>query len=157
MFEPTARVVATSWQRLFYRPLRSPSPPWGSVWLDRESVLFGVYAGATSVDARNGIQFDATKQAEDHFWVAVAAGGWLAENDRHHEDANNSARHLFPWSSLSGRIYRSCRIRFIRRWGNWRVLRWRNGKLNLLFRRCKTVIRVNPYKGRVFTCLFSHY
>ncbi len=30
-----------AWQRLFIGPYALPSPPWGSVWLDRESVLFG--------------------------------------------------------------------------------------------------------------------
>lgn len=30
-----------AWQRLFVGPYALPSPPWGSVWLDRESVLFG--------------------------------------------------------------------------------------------------------------------
>ena len=32
---------AQAWQRLFVGPWALPSPPWGSVWLDRESVLFG--------------------------------------------------------------------------------------------------------------------
>ncbi len=30
-----------AWQRLFIGPYALPAPPWGSVWLDRESVLFG--------------------------------------------------------------------------------------------------------------------
>ncbi|MFV0567943.1 MAG: molecular chaperone TorD family protein, partial [Citrobacter portucalensis] len=28
-----------AWQRLFVGPYALPSPPWGSVWLDRENVL----------------------------------------------------------------------------------------------------------------------
>ncbi len=32
---------AQAWQRLFIGPWALPSPPWGSVWLDKESVLFG--------------------------------------------------------------------------------------------------------------------
>ncbi len=30
-----------AWQRLFIGPWALPAPPWGSVWLDKESVLFG--------------------------------------------------------------------------------------------------------------------
>ncbi|WP_176206393.1 molecular chaperone TorD family protein, partial [Salmonella enterica] len=30
-----------AWQRLFIGPYALPSTPWGSVWLDRENVLFG--------------------------------------------------------------------------------------------------------------------
>lgn len=30
-----------AFQRLFVGPYALPSPPWGSVWLDRENVLFG--------------------------------------------------------------------------------------------------------------------
>lgn len=33
--------LADAWQRLFIGPWALPAPPWGSVWLDKESVLFG--------------------------------------------------------------------------------------------------------------------
>ena len=33
--------IAEAWQRLFIGPWALPAPPWGSVWLDKESVLFG--------------------------------------------------------------------------------------------------------------------
>ncbi|MDU4228810.1 MAG: molecular chaperone TorD family protein, partial [Klebsiella grimontii] len=33
--------LAEAWQRLFIGPWALPAPPWGSVWLDKESVLFG--------------------------------------------------------------------------------------------------------------------
>ncbi|HBB3390382.1 TPA: voltage-gated ClC-type chloride channel ClcB [Escherichia coli] len=34
---------AQAWQRLFVGPWALPSPPWGSVWLDRESVLGSLF------------------------------------------------------------------------------------------------------------------
>ena len=33
--------LAEAWQRLFIGPWALPAPPWGSVWLDKENVLFG--------------------------------------------------------------------------------------------------------------------
>ncbi|HBD6433788.1 Tat proofreading chaperone DmsD [Shigella flexneri] len=64
---------AQAWQRLFVGPWALPSPPWGSVWLDRESVLFG----------------DST----------LALRQWLAENGRQTECEELLAWHLFPWST----------------------------------------------------------
>ncbi len=76
---------AQAWQRLFVGPWALPSPPWGSVWLDRESVLFGDSTlalrqwmrekGTSSVDARErhsvrneAIQFEMKQnEPEDHF------------------------------------------------------------------------------------------
>lgn len=45
---------AQAWQRLFVGPWALPSPPWGSVWLDRESVcaVWRFNIGTSSVDAR---------------------------------------------------------------------------------------------------------
>ena len=38
---PSDEALKDAWQRLFIGPYALPAPPWGSVWLDRESVLFG--------------------------------------------------------------------------------------------------------------------
>ena len=67
---------AQAWQRLFVGPWALPSPPWGSVWLDRESVLFG-----------------------DHFGSLLLMAAWLAENGRQTECEELLAWHLFPWST----------------------------------------------------------
>lgn len=37
----TDETLPEAWQRLFIGPWALPAPPWGSVWLDRESVLLG--------------------------------------------------------------------------------------------------------------------
>ena len=40
--QPADEPLRTAWQRLFLGPWALPAPPWGSVWLDRESVLLGI-------------------------------------------------------------------------------------------------------------------
>ncbi|MGM5391175.1 Tat proofreading chaperone DmsD [Salmonella enterica] len=90
-----------AWQRLFIGPYALPSPPWGSVWLDRESVLFGDSTLALRQWMReNGIQFEMQQnEPEDHFGSLLLLAAGLAENDRHHECEQLLAWHLFPWSS----------------------------------------------------------
>ncbi|EAT5889128.1 Tat proofreading chaperone DmsD [Salmonella enterica subsp. enterica serovar Cubana] len=90
-----------AWQRLFIGPYALPSPPWGSVWLDREIVLFGDSTLALRQWMReNGIQFEMQQnEPEDHFGSLLLLAAWLAENDRHHECEQLLAWHLFPWSS----------------------------------------------------------
>lgn len=90
-----------AWQRLFIGPYALPSPPWGSVWLDRESVLFGDSTLALRQWMReNGIQFVMQQnEPEDHFGSLLLLAAWLAENGRHHECEQLLAWHLFPWSS----------------------------------------------------------
>ncbi len=90
-----------AWQRLFIGPYALPSPPWGSVSLDRESVLFGDSTLALRQWMReNGIQFEMQQnEPEDHFGSLLLLAAWLAENDRHHECEQLLAWHLFPWSS----------------------------------------------------------
>lgn len=67
---------AQAWQRLFVGPWALPSPPWGSVWLDRESVLFGDSTLALRQWMREkGIQFEMKQnEPEDHFWFTAADG-----------------------------------------------------------------------------------
>lgn len=87
-------------QRLFIGPYALPSPPWGSVWLDRESVLFGDSTLALRQWMReNGIQFEMQQnEPEDHFGSLLLLAAGLPRMTVI-MNANNSARHLFPWSS----------------------------------------------------------
>ena len=64
---------AQAWQRLFVGPWALPSPPWGSVWLDRESVLFGDSTLALRQWMREkGIQFEMQQnEPEDPYRTAV--------------------------------------------------------------------------------------
>lgn len=90
-----------AWQRLFIGPYALPSPPWGSVWLDRENVLFGDSTLALRQWMRdNGIQFAMQQnEPEDHFGALLLLTAWLAENGRHTECEQLLAWHLLPWST----------------------------------------------------------
>lgn len=89
-----------AWQRLFIGPWALPAPPWGSVWLDRESVLFGDSTLALRQWMRdNGITFEMQQnEPEDHFGTLLLLAAWLAENGRTTECDQLLAWHLLPWS-----------------------------------------------------------
>ncbi|MDO3773996.1 Tat proofreading chaperone DmsD [Salmonella enterica] len=93
--------LTESFQRLFIGPYALPSPPWGSVWLDRENVLFGESTLALRQWMReNSIQFERQQnEPEDHFGSLLLMAAWLAEQRRHSECEQLLAWHLFPWSS----------------------------------------------------------
>jgi len=93
--------LSQAWQRLFVGPYALPSPPWGSVWLDRESVLFGDSTLALRQWMReNGIQFEVQQnEPEDHFGSLLLLAAWLAENDQHAACEQLLAWHLLPWSA----------------------------------------------------------
>lgn len=89
-----------AFQRLFVGPYALPSPPWGSVWLDRENVLFGDSTLALRQWMReNGIAFEAQQnEPEDHFGTLLMLAAWLKENQREEEWQQLLSWHLLPWS-----------------------------------------------------------
>lgn len=93
--------LSEAFQRLFVGPYALPSPPWGSVWLDRENVLFGESTLVLRQWMReNGIQFEMRQnEPEDHFGSLLLMAAWLAEKGRHTECEQLLAWHLLPWSS----------------------------------------------------------
>lgn len=93
--------LSEAFQRLFVGPYALPSPPWGSVWLDREKVLFGESTLALRQWMReNGIRFVMQQnEPEDHFGSLLLMAAWLAEGERHDECIQLLNQHLFPWSS----------------------------------------------------------
>ena len=98
--QPSDEPLPDAWQRLFIGPWALPAPPWGSVWLDRESVLFGDSTLALRQWMRdNGIVFEmAQNEPEDHFGTLLLAA-WLAETGRDAERDQLLAWHLLPWST----------------------------------------------------------
>lgn len=68
--------LAQAYQRLFIGPYALPAPPWGSVYLDHENVLFG----DSTLDLRE--------------WMMVA---WVAET-RPEKLTELLAEHLLPWA-----------------------------------------------------------
>lgn len=92
-----------AYQRLFIGPYALPAPPWGSVYLDKESVVFGDSTLALRQWMReNHIEPLLTQaEPEDHIGLLLMMCAWLAENS---PSLLNEfmAQHLLPWS---GRYY----------------------------------------------------
>lgn len=91
--------LAQAYQRLFIGPYALPAPPWGSVYLDHENVLFG----DSTLDLRewmleNGIDIALTQnEPEDHFGLMVMMVAWVAET-RPEKLTELLAEHLLPWA-----------------------------------------------------------
>ena len=99
---PAEESLAEAWQRLFIGPDALPSPPWGSVWLDRENVLFGDSTLALRQWMReNQIAFDVQQnEPEDHFGTLLLAASW--QEGQSAEDESEALETLFaeylrPW------------------------------------------------------------
>lgn len=78
------RDAAASPQRLFIGPWALPAPPWGSVWLDKESVLFGDSTLALREWMRaSGIALALERnEPEDHFGTLLLLAAWLCETNQ---------------------------------------------------------------------------
>ncbi|AJJ69920.1 Tat proofreading chaperone DmsD [Yersinia pseudotuberculosis] len=96
---PLAETLEEAWQRLFIGPYALPAPPWGSVYLDKDMVLFG----DSTLKLRNWMQqrhVEVTlkqQEPEDHFGLLMMMAAWLAE----HQPVDLPvllADHLLPWS-----------------------------------------------------------
>lgn len=91
--------VEDAFQRLFVGPYALPAPPWGSVYLDRESVLFG----DSTLNLREWMRLHGIEphkmqaEPEDHIGLMLMMSAWLAENSPEILD-EFLAMHLFPWS-----------------------------------------------------------
>ncbi len=92
--------LSEAFQRLFVGPYALPAPPWGSVWLDRENVLFGDSTLVLRQWMREkGIAFEAQQnEPEDHFGTLLMLAAWLKENNRDEEWQQLLGWHLLPWS-----------------------------------------------------------
>jgi len=91
--------LTDAYQRLFVGPYALPAPPWGSVYLDKESVVFGDSTLALRQWMReNGIEPHLTQaEPEDHIGLLLMMSAWLAENS---PALLNEflTMHLLPWS-----------------------------------------------------------
>ncbi|OAT39241.1 Tat proofreading chaperone DmsD [Proteus myxofaciens] len=91
--------LTQAYQRLFIGPYALPAPPWGSVYLDNENVLFG----NSTLDLRewmleHGIDIALTQnEPEDHFGLIVMMVAWIAET-RPVKLNELLAEHLLPWA-----------------------------------------------------------
>ncbi|ELY4002049.1 Tat proofreading chaperone DmsD [Cronobacter dublinensis] len=92
--------LAQAWQRLFIGPHALPAPPWGSVWLDRESVLFGDSTQALQNWLyENAIAFETPPQEPaDHIGLLLLLAAWLAGEGKIRELDELLAWHVLPFT-----------------------------------------------------------
>ena len=97
---PADEPLPDAWQRLFLGPWALPAPPWGSVWLDRENVLFGDSTLALRQWMRdNNIVFaPGQNEPEDHIGTLLMMAAWLLEEGRETECEQLLAWHVLPWA-----------------------------------------------------------
>ncbi len=76
-----------------------PVPPWGSVYLDKEQVLFG----ESNIEYRlflqqHGIVLDSEqREPEDQFGLMLLACAYLLEQDKQKAACDLIGEHLLPW------------------------------------------------------------
>ncbi len=103
----------------------------GSVWLDKESVLFGDSTLALRQWMReNGIALEADgNEPEDHFGTVLLLAAWLCETEQDALFAQLLAWHLLPWSGRFLSVFVDHAAHpSIRRWVSWRRRLWRSGR-----------------------------
>lgn len=87
-----------AYQRLFIGPYALPSPPWGSVWLDKENVIFG----DSTLQLREWMQHNhidirlTQNEPEDHFGLLLMMAAWVVENNPQ-KLPELLAQHILPW------------------------------------------------------------
>ncbi|KGQ71551.1 hypothetical protein OA57_00320 [Chelonobacter oris] len=91
--------LEADFQALFIGPDALPAPPWGSVYLDKEAVIFGNSLLELRRFMRlHGITLELQQnEPEDHIGLMLMLAAWMAENQP--ERLNELLQqHLLPWS-----------------------------------------------------------
>ena len=100
--EPLAATssLADEYRRLFVGPAKKAAPPWGSVYTDRDQVVFGL----STLDLRewlreNGIEVrrGESEEPEDHIGTMLELMAWLADN-RPELLGDYLQHHLLTWA-----------------------------------------------------------
>lgn len=94
------QALNAAWQRLFIGPWALPVAPWGSVWLDREKVLFGESTLALRqwMSERHITHLAQQNEPEDHIGLLLMLAAWLAESSDEAALDELLAWHLLPWA-----------------------------------------------------------
>lgn len=92
--------LGDQYQRLFIGPNELPAPPWGSVYLDPECVIFGNSLLALRDFLRqHQIEFQAQQdEPEDHIGLMLMLAAYLAEN-RPHLVVEFLREHFLTWAA----------------------------------------------------------
>ncbi|MEZ8465405.1 molecular chaperone TorD family protein [Vibrio splendidus] len=94
--------LSAEFSRLFEGVGDMPAPPWGSVYLDKDRVVFG----ASTVKYRqflelNQIELDTgLREPEDQFGLMLFAHAYLLENNNIDSACELLGSHLLTWSSV---------------------------------------------------------
>ncbi|NHX33579.1 Tat proofreading chaperone DmsD, partial [Escherichia coli] len=77
-----SETLQEAYQRLFIGPYALPAPPWGSVYLDKENVVFGISTLELRAWLRNNqINIELNqKEPEDHVGLIFLLTAWVIEN-----------------------------------------------------------------------------
>lgn len=91
--------LAEQYQNLFIGPNELQAPPWGSVYLDPECVIFGhSLLALRDFLKRHQIVFQSQQdEPEDHIGLMLMLAAYLAEN-RPHLLAEFLSQHLLTWA-----------------------------------------------------------
>lgn len=88
------------YRRLFVGPAKKAAPPWGSVYTDKDQVVFG----ESTLDLREWLRDNAVSvtsgesdEPEDHIGIMLELMAWLAEN-RPELVRPYLAQHLLTWA-----------------------------------------------------------
>ncbi|PLR41317.1 Tat proofreading chaperone DmsD [Chimaeribacter californicus] len=97
--QPSHEPLSEAYQRLFIGPDALAAPPWGSVYLDRESVVFGDSTLALRhwLSARGITSYHPPQEPEDHIGLLLLMAAWLAE-ERPADVDEFLSEHLLPWA-----------------------------------------------------------
>ncbi|EDK27393.1 anaerobic dimethyl sulfoxide reductase chain YnfI [Vibrionales bacterium SWAT-3] len=93
--------LSAEFSRLFEGVGEMPAPPWGSVYLDKDRVVFGESTVAYRQFLElNKIELDTgLREPEDQFGLMLFAHAYLLENNNINSARELLERHLLTWSS----------------------------------------------------------
>ena len=92
--------IAWEYRRLFVGPGHKAAPPWGSVYTDKDGVMFGgTWVALREWMSANGLAVEEgeSREPEDHIGLMLELMAWLADN-RPELGEDFLALHLLPWA-----------------------------------------------------------
>ena len=91
--------LSHAYQRLFIGPNFKAAPPWGSVYTDRDQVIFGKSCIELNIwMRRSGISSNTdSKEPQDHIGLMMSLLGWIAQN-KPQLIKEYLSQHLLTWS-----------------------------------------------------------
>ncbi|MFV0333940.1 MAG: Tat proofreading chaperone DmsD [Tropicimonas sp.] len=98
---PAGEEAATAWRRLFIGPGHFVAPPWGSVYLDKDNVLFGdsLWELRAFLERRGIALESGLNEPEDHIGLLLQLASDLAGRGDDAALRELLAEHLLPWST----------------------------------------------------------